>query len=251
LCFVFGSLTDSGAELLKGMANAIALNRAELPGSDAESLLNDATVLELINELVENLARLRGLHADKGGGLLALINGKVSAIKGGYCDGINELALLVLASVDMNGNLLTTLEHIREAHGRARGLLSIIGYLWPRARGSSSASRTVSTTRRAVNRSASTIGATRVTAVSHARIEVTTTLEVTASIVGAKRDRSPHGRSISYCYSATSEALNLCLKGGNGGVLLGDPHLEVSELGKEYRGVINNGVHLGIACNNL
>jgi hypothetical protein len=44
----------------------------------------------------------------------------------------------------------------------------------------------------------------------------------------------------------TSQALNLCLQSGNGGILLSDPHLEVSQLGEQNRGVINSRVHLGL-----
>jgi hypothetical protein len=66
--------------------------------------------------------------------------------------------------------------------------------------------------------------------------------------IGAKRDRSPHSRSITDSDRAASKALNLCLKSGNGSILLGDPHLEVGKLGEENRGVINVRVHLGIAC---
>jgi hypothetical protein len=63
---------------------------------------------------------------------------------------------------------------------------------------------------------------------------------------GAERHRSTHCRSITDTDGVTSETLNICLKSGNGGILLGDPHLEVGELSKENRGVINGGVHLGL-----
>jgi hypothetical protein len=68
----------------------------------------------------------------------------------------------------------------------------------------------------------------------------------------AKRHGSAHGGRIRDSNRATSQALNLCLECGNGGILLGDPHLKVSELGEENGSVINNGVHLGInACKDL
>jgi hypothetical protein len=44
----------------------------------------------------------------------------------------------------------------------------------------------------------------------------------------------------------TSQTLNLCLKSGNSSILLGDPHLEVSQLREQNRGVINSRVHLGL-----
>jgi hypothetical protein len=47
----------------------------------------------------------------------------------------------------------------------------------------------------------------------------------------AKRHRSTHCRSITNTDGVTSEALDICLKSGNGSILLGDPHLEVGELG--------------------
>ena len=67
------------------------------------------------------------------------------------------------------------------------------------------------------------------------RPEVAPRPEIIARLVllrtGAERHRSTHCRSIADTDGATSEALNICLKSGNSGILIGDPHLEVGELG--------------------
>ena len=59
-------LADSVAQLLKALTKAIAGHEAELPRSNGESPLDVASILQLVNELVENLTRLRRLHTNKG-----------------------------------------------------------------------------------------------------------------------------------------------------------------------------------------
>jgi hypothetical protein len=253
LFFIFGfllvlRLADSGAELLEGLTNTITLDRAELPRGDGESLSDVACILELINELVEDLARLRGLHSHKRVNKLAISNGKIRAIKVGLCGGVSELALCILTSADLNGDLLILLKDIREAHS---GPLSAVaaGNTGSDLRASASYCVCATTTRAAIV-SGPHITAARLEVA--ARNKVATRDKVIARLIlvciGAKRDGGPHSGTIADRDGATSKTLDLCLKSGNGGILLGDPHLKVSELGEENRGVINSGVHLGIAC---
>jgi hypothetical protein len=87
---------------------------------------------------------------------------------------------------------------------------------------------------------------TRGASVSLARSRGTTVTAIVTAIVtarlelcrvGAKRDRGPHSRCISK--RVTRQALNLCLEGANDSLLLGEPLLQVSQLGKDNGGVIS------------
>lgn len=113
ICLLRGEVV---AELVQGRILTVANDVAELPRRHAEGSMDVILVLELLDELVENLARLLRLKTDQAGHEVAACHVQVRAVKGSNDCCLREFALRVLSRVDVEGDLLAASENVREGH---------------------------------------------------------------------------------------------------------------------------------------
>ena len=116
--FLFVLLRQRLAEIGKGLALTVALHRAETPRKRLKGACDQIRLLQLIHELVEDLTRLGGSQADKGGNVRARRHLQVRAVEDGDRGSGSKGTLVIFARVDGKGDLLVVLENVGQRRWR-------------------------------------------------------------------------------------------------------------------------------------